>query len=87
MEEEKTIDSIGESVVIQISDNGPGIPLSIQESVFKPFYSSKEEGTGLGLSIAFNIIDEHGGWLDASSQEGQGTTFTITLPIKDSSHE
>jgi signal transduction histidine kinase len=52
--------------------------------VFDPFFTTKDDGTGLGLSIAFNIINEHGGWLDLSSEEGQGATFVITLPIKDS---
>lgn len=65
---------------ICISDNGPGIPPAIREKIFQPFFTTKEEGTGLGLSIASRIIEEHRGKLEVSSQEGSGTTFTITLP-------
>jgi signal transduction histidine kinase len=74
--------SIGQVVTIQVSDNGPGIPESIQDKILQPFYSTKEEGTGLGLSIAMRILSEHGGWLDLESREGQGTTFTINLPYR-----
>ncbi len=74
--------SIGQVVTIQVSDNGPGIPESIQDKILQPFYSTKEEGTGLGLSIAVRILSEHGGWLDLESREGQGTTFTINLPYR-----
>ena len=70
--------------VIRIIDDGAGIPQEIKEQIFNPFFTTKDEGTGLGLSIAFNIINEHGGWLDVSSEQGQGASFVITLPIKDS---
>jgi len=70
-------------VVIRMADNGPGVPESIQEKLFQPFFSTKEEGTGLGLSIATRIIEEHGGWLDLKSREGEGATFIITLPIRE----
>ena len=82
-EKEGFIKSIGKVVIIRLVDNGPGIPESIRESVFQPFYTTKEEGTGLGLSIAERIIENHGGRLDLGSKEGEGTTFTITLPIKE----
>jgi len=71
-------------VVISISDNGPGIPEAIQENIFQPFFSTKEEGTGLGLSIASRIVGDHGGKLTLRSKEGEGTTFIITLPVKHS---
>ncbi len=71
----------GPAIIIQVSDNGPGIPLSIQDRLFQPFFSTKEEGTGLGLSIATRIVEDHGGWLDVRSKEGEGSTFVITLPI------
>lgn len=70
----------GHSVTILISDNGPGIPESIQENIFQPFFSTKEEGTGLGLSIASRVVEKHGGVLTLRSQEGEGATFVITLP-------
>jgi signal transduction histidine kinase len=65
---------------IRISDDGPGIPGTIIDRVLEPFFTTKEEGTGLGLSIASRIIEEHGGRIEVSSVEYQGTTFTITLP-------
>jgi signal transduction histidine kinase len=71
---------MGPFVTITISDNGPGIPESIQENIFQPFFSTKEEGTGLGLSIASGIVEEHGGTLTLRSAEGEGATFVITLP-------
>ena len=74
-------EDVGPIIVIKISDNGPGVPVTLRSKIFQPFYSTKEEGTGLGLSIAMRIVDEHGGWLDVDSIEGGGAVFTITLPI------
>ncbi|MFP3868429.1 MAG: two-component system sensor histidine kinase NtrB [Desulfobacteraceae bacterium] len=85
-ETEDFVETSGPVMIIQVSDNGPGIPESIQDKVFQPFYSSKEEGTGLGLSIAARIIQEHGGWIDLKSQEGQGTTIIINLPFRKLKH-
>jgi signal transduction histidine kinase len=79
-EEEKTMESGSRTVVIRVSDNGPGVPEAIQNKLFQPFFSTKEEGTGLGLSIAERIVREHGGRLELMSQEGQGATFIISLP-------
>ncbi len=79
-EEVVVLEDTGRAAVIRVSDNGPGIPQSILDKVFQPFFSTKEEGTGLGLSIAARIVEEHGGWLDVSSKEGEGATFIITLP-------
>ncbi len=74
---------LGHSVMISVTDNGPGIPESIQENIFQPFFSTKEEGTGLGLSIASRIVEDHGGKLALQSQEGKGSTFIITLPCEE----
>ena len=85
----ETMDSINknrDTAVIRIQDNGPGIPASIQDEVFHPFFTTKDDGTGLGLSICFNIISEHGGCLVLDSQEGQGACFTITLPAREDVH-
>jgi signal transduction histidine kinase len=70
-------------VVISVSDNGPGISGEIQEKLFDPFFSTKEEGTGLGLSIAARIVEEHGGRLSVQSEEGKGATFTVRLLCKE----
>ena len=82
-EEEKVEAPLGHVVAIRVSDNGPGIPSSIQDKVFQPFFSTKEEGTGLGLSIATRIIEDHGGRLELESQEKAGATFIITLPLRE----
>lgn len=82
-EEEGFAGPIGRVEVIRLKDDGPGISESIRERIFEPFFTTKEEGTGLGLSIAARIIEEHGGWLDVTSEDGEGTTFAITLPLKE----
>jgi signal transduction histidine kinase len=82
-EKEGIVEPLGRVVVIQVSDSGPGVPEAIQERLFEPFFSTKEEGSGLGLSIAARIVEEHGGWLNLSSEEGKGATFAITLPCKE----
>ncbi|WP_258097500.1 ATP-binding protein [Marinoscillum pacificum] len=66
---------------ITIQDNGPGIPLEIQDKVFDPFFTTKKggQGTGLGLALVKRIIEQHGGEIDLESEPGK-TTLTITLP-------
>ena len=73
----------GPSAVIRLTDTGPGIPKSIREKVFQPFFSTKEEGSGLGLSITTRIIEEHGGSLNLTSKRNEGATFIIALPVKE----
>ena len=69
-------------VRIEVSDTGRGIPIGDIAKVFEPYYSTKETGTGLGLAIVRKAIDDHGGSISVSSKEGEGTTFTILLPIE-----
>ena len=74
----------GASVVVLISDDGPGIPHEIISRIFDPFFTTKEtgKGTGLGLSISYDIIvSKHNGLLSVVSEPGEGTTFRIELPI------
>ncbi len=85
-EVEDFLAGVGRVVRIRIQDNGPGIPASMQEKIFQPFFSSKEEGTGLGLSIAARIIEEHGGGIDVKSRPGEGASFTIILPLRKIKH-
>ena len=80
-EEENLEPPLGPAAVIRVSDNGPGIPESVRDKIFQPFFSTKEEGTGLGLSIATRIIEDHGGRLELESGENEGATFIITLPL------
>jgi two-component system NtrC family sensor kinase len=72
------------SLGVEIIDNGPGIPKEMLDKIFDPFFTTKEvgKGTGLGLSISYSIIDKLGGKMMVASEEGQGTTFTIYLPIR-----
>ncbi|MDI6766094.1 MAG: cache domain-containing protein [Bacteroidota bacterium] len=80
-----TIDTLLSStkdfIMIKISDTGHGIPEHLREKIFDPFYTTKENGTGLGLSISYGIIEQHGGEINVDSTIGEGTTFTIKLPI------
>jgi PAS domain S-box-containing protein len=82
-EEKDTSEGRGDVAVIHIRDTGPGIPMSVQEKIFQPFFTTKSEGTGLGLSIAARIIQDHGGWLDIESSEGEGTSFSISIPVQE----
>jgi len=70
-------------VVIEVEDNGHGIPEQVLPKIFDPFFSTKEvgEGTGLGLSIAYKIVEQHGGRITVASKVGVGTRFTIVLPV------
>ena len=67
-------------VILEVTDNGKGIPPQIEKRLFDPFFSTKESGTGLGLSIASGIIQKHGGMLQYQTQVDYGTTFGIILP-------
>jgi signal transduction histidine kinase len=77
------LDPDKKNVRVQIKDTGVGIPPGLLEHVFEPFFTTKESGTGLGLAITHGIIVQNGGRIEVASQPGQGTTFTITLPIND----
>ncbi|MDD5298007.1 MAG: ATP-binding protein [Rhodocyclaceae bacterium] len=70
--------------VVAISDTGRGIPAEILNRIFDPFFTTKKvgEGTGLGLSISYGIIEKHGGRISVDSEVGQGTTFTLSIPLK-----
>ncbi|UCD67475.1 MAG: hypothetical protein JSW48_11615 [Betaproteobacteria bacterium] len=73
-----------DGVAVDIQDNGSGIPTEILPKIFDPFFTTKDigKGTGLGLSISYKIIKQHGGRIDVDSKPGQGTRFTIILPLK-----
>jgi two-component system NtrC family sensor kinase len=75
---------VGPQVEVQVSDNGIGMSPEIQAKVFQPFFTTKPagEGTGLGLSLSYDLITQgHGGVLTVTSEPGQGSTFTISLPV------
>jgi len=71
----------GRSIVVSISDTGPGIDETIRERIFDPFYTTKEHGTGLGLAISYGIVEQHGGKISVESTLGKGSTFVIQLPV------
>lgn len=73
-----------ECAVIEVHDTGDGIPADVLPRIFEPYFSTKSatEGTGLGLPISKRIVEKHGGSLTVTSTPGQGTVFTIKLPIE-----
>jgi signal transduction histidine kinase len=76
----------GDEVVIEFGDNGCGMPAEIRNRIFDPFFTTKGvgKGTGLGLSISYDIIRKHGGTIEVESEPGEGTTFTLRLPVEGS---
>ena len=71
-----------EGIIIKVSDTGKGMSGEAVDKIFEPFYTTKDKGTGLGLAIVFKIINKHNGGITVQSEEGKGTTFTITLPTR-----
>ncbi|MDX9788128.1 MAG: ATP-binding protein [Desulfobacterales bacterium] len=78
-----TVSGLGKSAIIEVIDNGPGIPETLRDKVFQPFFTTKDEGTGLGLAIAARIIEEHQGRIEVVSPKDRGTTFSMVLPLED----
>ncbi len=74
-------DEENDEVVIIIRDQGAGIPDEIMDHLFDPFFSTKAKGTGLGLFVSQNIVQEHGGRIEVESTVGEGSTFTVALPV------
>lgn len=75
----------GHSAIIQVADNGPGIPVAIRERFFEPFVTyGKSEGTGLGSAIVKSIVDAHGGSIRFETVSGEGTKFYVSLPLAES---
>jgi len=72
-----------DEVVIQIGDNGDGIPDHVIKKIFEPFFTTKDvgQGTGLGLSISYGIIEDHRGTIEVESEEGKGSNFVLHIPV------
>jgi signal transduction histidine kinase len=73
----------GEAVLLAVEDNGEGIPQENLSKIFDPFFTTKAEGkgVGLGLAVLYGIVQAHGGDVEVSSRVGQGSTFTVSLPL------
>jgi CheY-like chemotaxis protein len=76
-------DAGGREIRLEIADTGPGIPAELHGKIFEPFFTTKPagQGTGLGLSLCRGILEDHGGAITVDSEPGQGTTFSLTLPV------
>jgi two-component system nitrogen regulation sensor histidine kinase GlnL len=68
-------------LVIEVADDGPGIPAELTDRIFSPFFTTKAKGSGLGLAIVRKIVDAHDGRIDVSARPGGGTQFRVTLPV------
>jgi two-component system sensor histidine kinase FlrB len=66
---------------VQVEDNGPGMEPDIKLRIFEPFFTTRQEGTGLGLAIVRSVAQAHGGEVEVSSTPGQGSVFSLHLPI------
>jgi signal transduction histidine kinase len=73
------------SVVVDVIDDGPGIPTELSDRIFNPFFTTKTTGSGLGLPIVRKIVDAHDGRIDLSSEPGHGSRFRVTLPVSSKS--
>jgi signal transduction histidine kinase len=73
-------------VVVEVNDDGPGIPQEVQDKIFDPFFTTKEvgKGTGLGLTVAYAIVNEHGGRIRVESGASSGVSFFVDLPVSGS---
>jgi signal transduction histidine kinase len=70
-------------MILEIADTGKGIPSVHFPKVFEPYFTTKTTGTGLGLPICKKIIEDHGGEISVMSEVGAGTTFSLSLPLKE----
>jgi signal transduction histidine kinase len=74
--------ALHDRLIVEVADTGGGIKPEETSSVFNPFFTTKSGGTGLGLAIAHKIIEDHGGTVTFRSTPGQGTVFTVALPLR-----
>jgi two-component system NtrC family sensor kinase len=75
------LDESGDWVEVIFSDTGPGIPIDVLPHIFEPFFTTKATGSGLGLAVSYSIIERHGGLLTVNSRSGEGSTFSVRLPV------
>ena len=70
-----------DAVLVELADEGPGMPPDVADRVFSPFFTTKPQGSGLGLAIVRKIVDAHDGSIDLQTAPGRGTTIRVTLPV------
>src|SRR5207244_4111306 len=75
------VDQRDGQALVQVRDQGSGMPPEVLARLGEPFFTTKERGSGLGLGISRRVVDEHGGRLEVQSQPGQGTSVTVLLPV------
>jgi signal transduction histidine kinase len=68
-------------IVLDVADTGPGIPVDVATHMFEPLFTTKARGLGLGLTVSRMLAENNGGGLTFVSSPGQGTTFTLTMPV------
>jgi nitrogen-specific signal transduction histidine kinase len=73
-------------LIVDVSDDGPGVPADLSDRIFDPFFTTKPQGSGLGLPIVRKIVDAHDGRIDLASTPGRGTRFRVTLPVSSGAH-
>jgi PAS domain S-box-containing protein len=70
------------TVIVDVTDDGPGMTAEVAEKIFNPFFTTKAQGSGLGLAIVRKIVDAHEGRIDMTTADGRGTRFRVTLPVE-----
>jgi signal transduction histidine kinase len=70
----------GDRVRIEVRDDGPGVPPELRETIFAPFFTTREKGTGLGLAFVREIVRDHGSEVDVRDAPGGGSVFSFSLP-------
>jgi hypothetical protein len=70
----------GDTVAVEITDNGPGIPPGVRDKVFQLYFTTKERGSGIGLALTYRAVQLHNGTVDFTSELGRGTTFRLQFP-------
>ena len=80
---------VDHEAVVEVSDTGAGIPTDVLSRIYDPFFTTKAagQGTGLGLSVTYGVVQEHRGSIECESDPGQGTKFTVTLPVATSARD
>jgi len=74
-------------LAVEVQDTGQGLTHDEVARIFEPFYTTKTAGTGLGLAVSYGIIQQHGGRIEVQSMPGEGTTFSVLLPLKRSAED